>query len=159
MDVSFTVNNRHYTVAVEPLEPVSTLLRNRLNLLGTKEGCMAGECGTCTILVDDQPVNSCLMPAASLDGVSITTIEGLSEEDGPLHPIQQAFVDAGAIQCGFCTPGLVMSTHALLSANPKPSREEVNAALVGHLCRCTGYETIKNAVNLAADQSGTRTNV
>jgi carbon-monoxide dehydrogenase small subunit len=124
-------------------------LRETLSLTGTKEGCGEGECGACTVLVDGRAVNSCLMLAPQLDGADVLTIEGLADGDR-LHPIQQAFVDAGGVQCGFCTPGFIMATYALLAENPTPSDEEIRAGLEGNLCRCTGYEKIVEAVRLAA---------
>jgi aerobic carbon-monoxide dehydrogenase small subunit len=126
------------------------LLRDDLNLTGTKEGCGKGECGACTILLDGKPVASCLLPAAKLDGRSVDTIESLKGEDGELHPIQQAYLEEGAVQCGFCTPGMILSTKALLSANGDPSVEEIESALSGNICRCTGYGKIVKAVQSAA---------
>jgi carbon-monoxide dehydrogenase small subunit len=128
------------------------LLREDLNLTGAKEGCGKGECGACTILLDGKPVTSCILPAAKLDGRSVVTIEGLKGENGELHPIQQAFLDTGAVQCGFCTPGMILSTKALLDNNPAPTVPEVEIALSGNICRCTGYGKIVEAVLLSADR-------
>jgi aerobic carbon-monoxide dehydrogenase small subunit len=127
------------------------LLRDVLNLTGTKEGCGKGECGACTILLDGKPVSSCILPAAKLDGKSVITIEGLKgKKDGEIHPIQQAYLDEGAVQCGFCTPGMILSTDALLTENPDPSVTEIETALSGNICRCTGYGKIVKAVQRAA---------
>lgn len=124
------------------------LIRENLGLTGTKEGCGEGECGACTIIMDGQAVCSCLLLAAQLDGKEIITIEGL-EANGQLHPIQQAFIDEGAVQCGFCTPGMILAAKALLDHNPQPSSEEIRKGLEGNLCRCTGYVKIENAVKRA----------
>ncbi len=132
------------------------MLRERLALTGTKNGCEAGECGACTVLVDGEPVNSCMMLAVEADGREITTVEGLAE-DGQLHALQQAFVDHNAVQCGFCTPGMLISAYALLErckrSGANPTDEEIRAALVGNLCRCTGYLRIIQAVQTAATQA------
>jgi aerobic carbon-monoxide dehydrogenase small subunit len=128
-------------------------LRDQLGLTGTKNGCEAGECGACTVLVDGEPVNSCLVLAVELDGREITTIEGLSS-DGKLTPLQQAFADLNAVQCGYCTPGMLMAATALLRRNPKPTTEDIQKALVGNLCRCTGYQRIIDAIMEASHQGG-----
>lgn len=123
-------------------------LRDELDLTGAKEGCGDGECGACTVIVDGQPVRSCLMLAVEADGAAIETIEGLS--DGiRLHPVQEAFAEAGAVQCGFCTPGLILAVKALLDRHPHPTEEQIREALGGHLCRCTGYETVFQAARAA----------
>jgi carbon-monoxide dehydrogenase small subunit len=127
------------------------MLRDKLALTGTKNGCEAGECGACTVLVDGEPTNSCMMLALEADGREIMTVEGLAPE-GQLSPIQQAFVDHNAVQCGFCTPGMLVSTYGLLRRNPNPTEEEIKEALVGNLCRCTGYVRIIQAVQAAASQ-------
>jgi carbon-monoxide dehydrogenase small subunit len=127
------------------------LLREKLGLTGTKEGCGIGECGTCTVLLDGMPVNSCLIMAPKVEGRKVETVEGLGTRDS-LHPLQQAFIDHGAVQCGFCTPGILMSSKALLDRNPAPTREEVQDAITGHLCRCTGYHQIIEAVERASKQ-------
>ena len=119
-------------------------------LAGVKPGCGEGECGACTILLDGEPVNSCLLPAAVLDGRDVTTIEGIERSDGSLHPVQRAFVETGAVQCGFCTPGMILSASSLLAENPAPTREEIRKGLAGNLCRCTGYQKIVDAVEDAA---------
>ena len=128
-------------------------LRDQLGLTGTKNGCEAGECGACTVLVDGEPFNSCLTLAVELDGREITTIEGLSS-NGKLTPLQQAFADLNAVQCGYCTPGMLMAATALLRRNPKPTEEDIQKALVGNLCRCTGYQRIIDAIMEASQQGG-----
>ena len=149
MKVRFRVNRREAAVEVDPGTRLLDVLRNDLHLTGTKEGCGEGECGACTILLNGRPVNSCLVLAPQADGCEITTIEGIA--DGPhLHPIQEAFVEEGGVQCGFCTPGFVMSAYALLRANRSPTDDEILAALEGNLCRCTGYAKILAAVRRAA---------
>ena len=129
------------------------LLREELALTGTKNGCEAGECGACTVLLDGEPVNSCMVLAVEVDGHEVTTVEGLAE-DGRLSALQQAFVDHNAVQCGFCTPGMLVSSHALLERNPDPSEQEIKEALVGNLCRCTGYVRIIDAVKAVAEGEG-----
>ena len=124
------------------------MLREKLALTGTKNGCEAGECGACTVLVDGEPVNSCMMLAVEVDGREITTVEGLAH-DGQLHALQEAFIDHNAVQCGFCTPGMLISAHALLERNPDPTAEQIKEGLVGNLCRCTGYLRIIQAVKTA----------
>jgi carbon-monoxide dehydrogenase small subunit len=128
------------------------MLREELGLMGTKNGCSAGECGACTVLMDGEPVNSCMVLAVEADGANIVTVEGLSR-DGHLDPLQEAFVEEGAVQCGFCTPGVLMSARALLNRKPNPSEEDIREALVGNLCRCTGYVRIVRAVQKAARAS------
>jgi len=149
MKIRLTVNGREIECETDAETRLLDLLRDTLSLTGTKEGCGEGECGACTILVDGRPVNSCLVLAPSVDGKSVTTIEGL-REGNRLHPIQDAFVAAGGVQCGFCTPGFIMSTYALLVKNPHPTDDEIRTALEGNLCRCTGYDRILDAVRLAA---------
>lgn len=149
MKLRFTVNGRPASVEADAEMRLLDALRDELHLTGTKEGCGEGECGACTVLLDGQPVNSCLVLALQVEGRDVTTIEGLAAGPG-LHAIQQAYVDAGAVQCGFCTPGFVLSTYALLRDNPAPSEEEILTALEGNLCRCTGYAKILDAVRLAA---------
>jgi aerobic carbon-monoxide dehydrogenase small subunit len=148
-EISFEVNGAKVTVLASAHERLVDVLRGPLGLTGTKEGCGAGECGACTVIVDGRTVNSCLYPAYEIEGRDVLTIEGLGAGN-VLGPIQRAFVDAGAVQCGFCTPGMIMSTKALLDASPDPSDEEIRAALVGNLCRCTGYVQIVEAVRRAA---------
>jgi len=149
MRIRLTVNGREVECEAKPEARLLDLLRETLQLTGTKEGCGEGECGACTVLLDGRPVNSCLVPAPAAEGKSVLTIEGLADGDA-LHPIQQAFVDTGGVQCGFCTPGFIMSTYALLSSNPNPTNDEIRAALEGNLCRCTGYVRIIAAVRMAA---------
>ncbi len=152
--VTLTVNGSLRNAEVDSAASLLTLLRIGLGLTGTKQGCGNGECGACTILLDDEPVNSCLVFAAQCEGRSVLTIEGLSES-GELDTIQDAFADAGAVQCGFCTPGMIMSGKALLMRNPRPTRDEIAEAISGNLCRCTGYVKIVDALELAAEQGTT----
>ena len=147
--ITFRVNDKEYEIAVAPNRTLTQVLREDLNLLGTKEGCGVGDCGACTVIVDGKPVNSCLVLAVQADGSDITTIEGVARGDS-LHTVQQTFVEMGAIQCGFCTPGMVLSALALLMQNHRPSRAEIRQALKGNLCRCTGYQQIVDAVEIAA---------
>ena len=148
MDVRLRVNGEDRTAQVHPAATLVELLREGLGLTGTKVGCGRGECGACTVLLDGEPVNACLVFAAQCEGMSVTTIEGLST-DGRLDSLQRAFVETGAVQCGYCTPGMVLSARALLDANPSPERDEIEDALSGNLCRCTGYVKIVEAVEKA----------
>ena len=150
---NFFVNEEPVELYVEANKTLLRVLREELALTGTKEGCGAGECGACTVIVDGKPVNACLVLAPELDGMHITTIEGLAK-DGELTPIQQSFVDLAALQCGFCTPGFVMSATALLEETPHPTREEIIDAISGNLCRCTGYARIVEAIERAANGGG-----
>ena len=150
-DIQFTVNGQSEHATVPATLTLLDLLRDRLSLTGTKEGCGIGECGACTVLFDGNPVTSCLMLAVEADGHSIETIEG-EAVGGELSILQQAFIDEGAIQCGFCTPGMIMSARGLLSRTPHPSRKEIVEAIAGNLCRCTGYEAIIAAIQLAASR-------
>jgi len=151
MKVTFVLNGNEVRLDTPPDRKVVDLLREDLRLTGTKEGCGAGECGACTILVDDESRLSCLMLAAQLEGRRITTIEGLSPQRAEaLHPVQEAFVQHGAVQCGFCTPGMVLSAVHLLDKKPNPGREDIREGLSGNLCRCTGYMKIVDAVEAAA---------
>jgi len=152
MKIRFTVNGLEAELDVNARHRCIDVLRNQLRLTGVKEGCGEGECGACTILVDGSPVNACLMFAPQMDGKELRTIEGLAQGDA-LHPVQRAFAEAGAVQCGFCTPGFVMSTVALLERSPEPGDDEIIDALSGNLCRCTGYRKILDAVHLAIDLS------
>lgn len=150
--IRLTVNGKKYEIAVNPNETLLEMLRDGLDLTGTKEGCGEGDCGACAVLMDGKAVNSCLVLAAGADGRDILTIEGIAE-GGKLHPIQEAFVEKGAIQCGFCTPGMIISGKALLDRNPHPSEEETRIALSGNLCRCTGYQKIVEAVMWAGEKA------
>jgi aerobic carbon-monoxide dehydrogenase small subunit len=143
--IELRVNGNLYEVTVEPRHTLLEVLRDDLGLTGTKEGCGLGACGSCTILLDDKAVLSCLTLAVEACDKEITTIEGLAK-DGKLHPIQEAFINHGAIQCGFCTPGMILSTKALLDENPHPTKEQIKDAIAGNLCRCTGYAKIIKAI-------------
>lgn len=146
MNLVFKVNGRLCDLDVEPGKTLLHVLREDLELTGTKEGCIEGECGACTVLVNGRPIDSCLMAAHAAVGQEVTTVEGVSGQFGELSTLQEALVEAGGVQCGFCTPGFVMTLTALLEENPKPSRLEVQHALVGNICRCTGYSQILKAV-------------
>jgi aerobic carbon-monoxide dehydrogenase small subunit len=148
--VTVTVNGTRHEVDVEPRQLLVHFLREELGLTGTNVGCDTSSCGACTVLLDGDSVKSCSMFALQADGAEITTIEGLAEDDGELHPVQRAFHEQHALQCGFCTPGFVMASVALLRDNPAPSEEEIRHGLEGNLCRCTGYQTIIEAVQAAA---------
>lgn len=148
--VELKVNGETYELALGPQVTLLEALRDSLGLTGTKDGCGTGECGACTVLLDGAPILSCLTLAVDCEGRSVTTIEGLAPE-GELGPVQQAYLDAGAIQCGYCTPGMVLTTTALLRENPKPTTPQIQKALEGNLCRCTGYNKIVEAVHVAAD--------
>jgi len=150
--LNFTLNGEPIQVEIEPHLTLLQLLREKLELTGTKEGCGMGECGACTVLLDGKTVNSCIFPAVEAEGKSITTIEGIADGKGGLHPIQKAFIEHGAIQCGFCTPGMVLSVKALLDEIPKPTEEEIRNGIAGNLCRCTGYLQIIQAVKAASGQ-------
>ena len=145
-----TVNGESREALVEPYYSLLDALRDELHLTGTKKGCDEGDCGACTVLLDGQPVTSCLVLAHSARDAEVTTIEGLAERDGLLHPVQQAFVTCGGLQCGFCTPGLVMSAVGLLQGNPDPSVDDVKYAIGGNLCRCTGYSKVIESIMAAA---------
>jgi carbon-monoxide dehydrogenase small subunit len=149
--VSFTLNGRDVDVMVKPLTTLQNLLRQDLGYTATKAGCKQGGCGSCTVLVDGEPMMSCLLPVEDVAGREVTTLEGITPTDG-LHPLQEAFFDEFAIQCGYCSPGMIVVSKALLDHNPHPSREEIVAALTGNLCRCTGYEPIIRAVSVAAEK-------
>ena len=143
--INVTINGVEYELGVKPNLTLLDLLRYELGLTGTKKGCETGECGACTVILDGKPVTSCLVLAVQAKGKKILTIEGL-EKDGNLHPIQQAFVDKGAIQCGFCTSGMILSAKHLLEQNPSPSEAEIRKSISGNLCRCTGYQKIVQAI-------------
>jgi carbon-monoxide dehydrogenase small subunit len=150
-NIKFKVNGDEYSMAVDPWRTLNELLRDDLNLTGTKLGCGTGDCGACTVIVDGKTVNSCLTLAVSIDGKTVLTVEGLAPGGEKLHPVQEAFIKTGAIQCGFCTAGMEMSAVHLLSHNPSPTEKEIRAGLSGHLCRCTGYNQIVEAISLAAE--------
>lgn len=143
--ISMIVNGKTYSIEVDIKESLLEVLRNRLQFTGVKQGCSVGECGACTVLIDGTAINSCIYLAVWADGKKITTIEGVSK-DGELSKVQQAFIDEGAVQCGFCTPGLVLTTTALVESGKEYSDEEIKREISGHLCRCTGYNKIFNAV-------------
>ena len=150
--IALTVNGEATEVAFAPYKTLLEALREDLNLCGTKHGCELGECGACAVLLDGRPVLSCLVLAVDCDGVSVTTVEGLAT-DGRLHPLQDAFADLGAAQCGYCTPGFLVTAAALLDENPRPTRDQIRDALSGCLCRCTGYQQIFEAVEAAVGRS------
>lgn len=148
--IKLTINGKPVETAVSPNQTLLQFLRDDMNLTGTKHGCGLGDCGACTVMLDGKAVNSCLVLAIQADNSEILTIEGLAQ-DGKLHPIQQSFVDKGAIQCGFCTPGMILSAKALLDQKPNPSELEIRTAISGNLCRCTGYQKIVEAIGEAAE--------
>jgi carbon-monoxide dehydrogenase small subunit len=150
MKFSFNLNGRQIETEYEDCETLAEILRERLNLTGTKLSCEVQVCGACTVLVDGLPVSSCTLLAYEARGKNVVTIEGLAKPDGTLHPIQQAFIDEFAFQCGFCTPGMILTAKALLDENPKPSREEIVHYMDGNICRCTGYVSIVAAIQRAA---------
>ncbi len=153
-NLTFSVNGEPYILDRVPVNrSLLDVLRDDLGLTGTKEGCGEGDCGACTVIIDGKAVNACLVLAAEVEGKEILTVEGLAK-NGKLHPLQQAFVDEGAVQCGFCTPGMLLSAKALLDVNPSPSELEIRTALAGNLCRCTGYVRIVSAVQKAAQAMG-----
>ena len=145
-DIQLTVNGDSYSLAIDPWRTLNQVLREDLNLTGTKLGCGSGDCGACTVIMDGRSVSSCLTLAVEADGKQILTVEGLAPSGEELHPIQEAFVEKGAIQCGFCTPGMEISALNLLNANPSPSESEIRLAISGNLCRCTGYNKIVDAI-------------
>lgn len=147
--VNFTLNGRNIDVMVKPLTTLQKMLREDLNYTATKTGCKQGSCGSCTVLVDGEPMLACLLPVEDIAGKNVLTLEGLTE-NSDLHPIQEAFFDLFAVQCGYCTPGMIMASKALLDHNPDPNREEIIDALTGNYCRCTGYEPIIRAVEESA---------
>jgi len=151
-EIEFTVNGSAVAVTVKPEQRLIDILRDLLNLTGTKEGCGEGECGACTVIVDGLAINSCLYPALEIEGKNVQTVEGLIKRGNQLSTIQNAFVEKGGIQCGFCTPGMIMSARALLDSNPDPTDRDIRNALVGNLCRCTGYVQIIESIKLAASR-------
>lgn len=150
LHIALKVNGEETEVSFAPYKTLLEVLREDLNLTGTKHGCELGECGTCAVLLDGQPVLSCLVVAAACEGREVTTIEGLGGRDGALHPLQESFADLGGSQCGYCTPGFILTAKHLLDRNPNPTRDEIADALSGNLCRCTGYNQIFEAVEDAA---------
>lgn len=153
MKIAFRLNGSDIAIDTDPCRRVVDILREDLGLTGTKESCGSGECGSCTILVEGESRLSCLMVAGQLSGREITTIEGLGSQ-GEMHPVQKAFVDHGAVQCGFCTPGMVLAAVDLLRRNPRPGRQEIRRGLSGNICRCTGYQKIVDAVEAASTDAG-----
>jgi carbon-monoxide dehydrogenase small subunit len=149
-NVEFIVNGHKVSLEVRPDERLVDVLRNQLGLTGTKTGCREGECGACSVILNGKIVPSCLVPVMKADGGMITTVEGL-EQDGRLHPLQQTFIDRGAVQCGFCTPGMLLAAKNLLDQNPEPTEEEIRRAISGVFCRCTGYRKIVQAIQAAAE--------
>ena len=151
MKVTFILNGKQVTLQTEPNRRLVDILREDLSLTGTKEGCSIGECGACTVVVDGKAVNSCLILAPQVEGANVISIEGLAQGKS-LHILQESFLKSGAVQCGFCTPGMILSAYALLSENHDPTEHEINVAISGNLCRCTGYKQIVDAVQMAAAQ-------
>jgi len=146
--IRFTLNGKEVEVKVKPNTTLLDLLRRKLKITSVKRGCERGECGACTVLIDNQPVNSCLVLAPQVDGKNVVTVEGIVEDE-KLHPIQEAFIETGAVQCGFCTPGIILTLKALFDINPNPSEEDIRKAIEGNLCRCTGYTKIIEGAVLA----------
>jgi carbon-monoxide dehydrogenase small subunit len=154
IDIQLTVNGKAIRKAVPPRMTLVDCLRDEIGLTGSHIGCEHGVCGACSVIVDDEPIRSCLMFAVQADGMEITTVEGLADTDGALSALQEAFWDCHAMQCGYCTPGMLIAAQALLNENPTPTRDEIRAAIGGNLCRCTGYQQIVDAVYLAAQRLG-----
>jgi len=156
--IEFTVNGDRVQAEVHPHWTLLRVLRDELDLTGAKQGCGEGECGACTVLVNGAPVNSCIYPILEADGKEVLTVEGLIDEDNRLHPIQVAFLEKAGVQCGFCTPGMIMSAKALLDSNPNPTDDEIRHAIAGNMCRCTGYvqivESVLHAARLLAEREG-----
>ena len=144
--VTLNINDQDYEVIISPTDLLVDVIRKKIGLTGTKKGCGQGDCGSCTVLIDGKPELSCIKLAVSAVGKKITTIEGIANPDGTLHPLQEAFLDNGAVQCGFCTPGMILSSKALIDRNPTPTREEIKTAISGNACRCTGYVNILAAI-------------
>ena len=151
--VSFMLNEREVVVVANPLETLQSVLRDRFGYMATKSGCSQGGCGSCTVLVDGEPMVSCLLPAKDIEGREVTTLEGLTKTAGELHPLQSAFFDNFAVQCGYCSPGMIMVSKALLDRNPHPTHEEIADAIAGNVCRCTGYQAIFEAIEDAAQHA------
>ena len=154
--ISIKVNGQLRAAVVPSQMTLLQFLREILRMTGVKDGCAEGDCGACTVILNGRAVKSCLILAAQADGAEVLTIEGLNGPDGELHPIQKAFMETGAVQCGYCTPGMVMTAKAFLDANPRPTREEIRTAISGNLCRCTGYSKIVSAIELAAIRNASR---
>ena len=153
--LTLTINGTDHSITAEPRLLLVHAIRDVIGLTGTHVGCDTSQCGSCTVLLNGQAVKSCSMLAVQADGQQIETVEGLADPDSPLHPIQQAFADKHGLQCGFCTPGMLMLSKALLSENPNPTKDEIRHALAGNMCRCTGYQNIVLAIELAADKLST----
>jgi aerobic-type carbon monoxide dehydrogenase small subunit (CoxS/CutS family) len=151
VSISFTLNGDTVTAEVPPSWTLLKTLREYFELTGAKEGCGAGECGACTVIVDGEAVNSCLYPIPEAEGKAVTTIEGIADKDGTLHPLQQAFIENNGVQCGFCTSGMIMAAKSLLDQNPAPTEGEIRKAIAGNLCRCTGYVQIVESIEKAAE--------
>ncbi len=151
-EVMFTLNNEEVSIEVDPKWTLLHLLREVLELTGTKEGCGVGECGACTVIVDGEAVNSCLYPVMEVEGKSVVTIEGVASPDGTLHPIQQAFIENNGVQCGYCTSGMIMSAKALLDKKNDPTEDEIRTSIAGNICRCTGYVQIIESIQQAAER-------
>ncbi len=149
MKIEFNLNGKQARVSAEPDKTLLYLLRDNLGLTGTKEGCCSGDCGACVVMLDGRPVNACMVLAAQAEGSDVLTIEGMAK-DGALHPVQRTFGETWAFQCGFCTPGMLVSCYALLESNDNPTREEILTAIAGNFCRCTGYQGVVKAVKQAA---------
>lgn len=149
-EITFTLNNEKVVVEVDTKWTLLYLLREVLEMTGTKEGCGYGECGACTVIIDGEAINSCLYPVMEAEGRKIVTIEGLMSKDGTLDPLQKAFIDEGAVQCGFCIPGMIMSSKALLDEKSKPTEDEIKESIEGNICRCTGYVKIVDAIKSVA---------
>jgi carbon-monoxide dehydrogenase small subunit len=150
--LKFLVNGEQRELDVEPTRSLLSVLREDLFLTGTKRGCDSGECGACTVIMNGKAVNACLVLAGEIDGAEVVTIEGLSRNVDELHPLQRAFIEKGAVQCGFCTPGVIMTAKAFLETNPQPTEDEVRDAISGNLCRCTGYSKIVSAILASAEE-------
>jgi aerobic carbon-monoxide dehydrogenase small subunit len=151
VSISFTLNGDKVTAEVPPTWTLLNTLREYFELTGPKEGCGAGECGACTVIVDGEAVNSCIYPIPEVQGKSVTTIEGIAGKDGTLHPLQKAFIENNGVQCGFCTSGMIMSAKALLDHNPDPTEDEIRTGIAGNLCRCTGYVQIVESIDKAGE--------
>jgi carbon-monoxide dehydrogenase small subunit len=151
-EIAFTLNDENVIVEVDPKWTLLYLLREVLELTGTKEGCGVGECGACTVIVDGDAVNSCLYPVLEAEGRNVATIEGVAASDGTLHPLQQAFIENNGVQCGYCTSGMIMSAKALLDRKAEPTEEDIRVGIAGNICRCTGYVQIVESVQQAAER-------